>query len=93
MLEFIKNHYSLIAIGIAVIISVAYMFYKGTMNSNKVAQVALSSLTLFPPIVLMLSVIDDSLLTIMSQDKTVLFISGFVLTLHIANDIKEKFTT
>lgn len=50
-----------------------------------------SAITLFPPIALMISAYDSELLKVLSTDKTVLFLSGFVLTIHLINDIKAHF--
>jgi len=93
VLQFISSYYSFIAITIAIFITLSFMVYKKSMESSKAIQVALSSITLFPPMVLMLSVFEPKLLNILSQDKTILFISGFALTLHVINDIKTQFSS
>lgn len=89
----IKNNYSVIAISLAFIITIIYMIVKGTVDAKRVGNMAIASITLFPPIVMMLSIFDDELLKVLASDKTILFVSGFVLTLHIINDIKDKFSS
>lgn len=67
------------------------MFYKKTMETNRVLPVIFSSITLFPPIALIISSYDSALLGVIASDKTILFVSGAVLTIHLLNDIKSHF--
>ncbi len=67
------------------------MIVKKTMETNRVLPIIFSSVTLFPPIALMISSYDGELLKVIAADKTILFVSGAVLTIHLLNDIKSQF--